>query len=99
MVLFSQLHYQKVLNRNSVAMKSGTRSPSTFDLSQGPGFTLEATQGQIGVFLSQLIYRCHRIGWHLWEIDFRFANGLPPGWLGFRVQVAFDLRGWLQGRA
>jgi len=22
-----------------------------------------------------------RIGWHLWEIDFRFASGLPPGWL------------------
>jgi len=21
-----------------------------------------------------------RIGWHLWEIDFRFAPGLPPGW-------------------
>ena len=20
------------------------------------------------------------IGWHLWEIDFRFATGLPPGW-------------------
>jgi len=22
-----------------------------------------------------------RIGWHLWEIDWRFAPGLPPGWL------------------
>ena len=21
-----------------------------------------------------------RIGWHLWEIDLRFATGLPPGW-------------------
>jgi len=21
-----------------------------------------------------------RIGWHLWEIDLRFASGLPPGW-------------------
>ena len=21
-----------------------------------------------------------RIGWHLWEIDFRFAPGLSPGW-------------------
>jgi len=20
------------------------------------------------------------IGWHLWEIDLRFAHGLPPGW-------------------
>ena len=23
-----------------------------------------------------------RIGWHMWEIDFRFAPGLPPGWNG-----------------
>ena len=23
-----------------------------------------------------------RIGWHLWEIDLRFAPGLPPGWWG-----------------
>jgi len=22
-----------------------------------------------------------RIGWHLWEIDLRFAPGLRPGWL------------------
>ena len=22
-----------------------------------------------------------RIGWHLWEIDLRFAPGLPPGWV------------------
>jgi len=21
-----------------------------------------------------------RIGWHMWEIDLRFAPGLPPGW-------------------
>jgi len=21
-----------------------------------------------------------KIGWHLWEIDLRFAHGLPPGW-------------------
>jgi len=21
-----------------------------------------------------------RIGWHLWEIDLRFAPGLPSGW-------------------
>ena len=23
-----------------------------------------------------------RIGWHLWEIDLRFAPGSPPGWVG-----------------
>jgi len=22
-----------------------------------------------------------RIGWHLWQIDLRFAPGLPPGWV------------------
>jgi len=22
-----------------------------------------------------------RIGWHLWEIDLRFAPGLPTGWI------------------
>ena len=22
------------------------------------------------------------VGWHLWEIDFRFVPGLPPGWEG-----------------
>ena len=27
-----------------------------------------------------------RIGWHLWEIDLRFAPGLPPGWLCALVQ-------------
>ena len=24
-----------------------------------------------------------RIGWHLWEIDLRFAPGLSPGWWGY----------------
>jgi len=26
-----------------------------------------------------------RIGWHLWEIDLRFAHGLPPGWSIWRM--------------
>jgi len=38
---------------------------------------LEATPGQIDGFLSQL---ATRIGWHLWEVDLRFAPGLPTGW-------------------
>ena len=25
-----------------------------------------------------------RMGWHLWEIDLRFAPGLPPGWSAVR---------------
>ena len=39
--------------------------------------TLETTQGQIDGFFSQLSYI---IGWHLCEIDLRFASGLPPVW-------------------
>ena len=32
-----------------------------------------------------------RIGWHLWEIDLRFAIGLPPG-VGFdRVSVTLSM--------
>ena len=26
-----------------------------------------------------------RIGWHLWEIDLRFATGLPSGWVDSRI--------------
>ena len=22
-----------------------------------------------------------RVGWHQWEIDLKFAPGLPPGWM------------------
>ena len=32
-----------------------------------------------------------RIGWHLWEIDSRFAPGLPPGWHGLRGKAVSDL--------
>ena len=33
-----------------------------------------------------------RIGWHLWEIDLRFAPGLPPGWFptSFQRRVLLD---------
>jgi len=30
-----------------------------------------------------------RIGWHLWEIDLRFAPGLPAGW-GPERDLDFD---------
>jgi len=39
-----------------------------------------------------------RIGWHLWEIDLRFAHGLPPGWFacGARGPDALSiLTGWI----
>jgi len=45
-----------------------------------PPFTLEATQGKWMVSLVNSHANATRIGWHLWEIDFRFAPGLPPGW-------------------
>ena len=34
-----------------------------------------------------------RIGWHLWEIDLRFAPGLPPGWGGGSKHLADRARG------
>ena len=37
------------------------------------------------------------IGWHLWEIDLRFAPGLPPGWLphsASRNVLAVGVRIW-----
>jgi len=41
---------------------------------------LEATQGQIDGFLVNSHTNATRIVWHLWDIDLRFAPGLPPGW-------------------
>ena len=32
-----------------------------------------------------------RIGWHLWEIDLRFAPGLPPGWMPCSCRRGRDL--------
>ena len=37
-----------------------------------------------------------RIGWHLREIDLRFATGLPPGWLSYRREYP-DTCGWQVG--
>ena len=33
-----------------------------------------------------------RIGWHLWEIDFKIASGLPPGWSAGSGSVEGPLR-------
>ena len=41
--------------------------------------TLEATQGQMNTFFSQLPYECHLFRWHLWEIDLRFTLNLTHG--------------------
>jgi len=44
--------------------------------------TLDSTQGQMDGFFGQFPYNTNatRIGWRMWEIDLRFAPGLPPGW-------------------
>ena len=42
--------------------------------------TLEATHGQIDGFYSEPHTNASSKSWHLWEIDLRFAPGLPPGW-------------------
>ena len=39
--------------------------------------TLETPQGQMDGS------NATKIGWHLWEIDLRFAPGLPLGWAGY----------------
>jgi hypothetical protein len=40
---------------------------------------LEATQGHIDGFFSQLPYECNQ-NRHMWELDLRFSPGLSPGW-------------------
>ena len=37
-------------------------------------------RGKWMVYLVNSRTNATRIGWHLWEIDLRFAPGLPPGW-------------------
>ena len=37
-------------------------------------------RGKLVVSLVNYHTNATRIGWHLWEIDLRFAPGLPPGW-------------------
>ena len=37
-------------------------------------------RGKLMVSLVNSHTNATRIGWHLWEIDLRFAPGLPPGW-------------------
>jgi len=50
--------------------------------------TLEATQGQIDGFFSQLPYKCHQNQ----VIDSGFAHGLPPGWEVMQRLEAFQHR-------
>ena len=42
--------------------------------------SLEATQEQVDGSVVNSYTNANRIEWHLWEIDLRFAPGLPPGW-------------------
>ena len=41
---------------------------------------LRQLMGKLMVSLVNSHTNATRIGWHLWEIDLRFAPGLPPGW-------------------
>ena len=49
------------------------------------GAALEATQGQMDGWLSQLPHKCYleevTFVEHLWEIDLMFALNSTPGWL------------------
>jgi len=45
---------------------------------------LEATQGQMDGFFSQLPYKRHLEGRHQWEIDLRFSLNSTPGWIWTR---------------
>ena len=36
--------------------------------------------GKLTVSLVHYYTNATRTGWHLWDIDLRFAPGLPPGW-------------------
>ena len=42
---------------------------------------LEATQEQIDSFFGHSHTNTTTNRWHLWEMDVRFAPGLPPGWM------------------
>jgi len=49
------------------------------------GGILESTQGQFDGFFSNSHTNATRIGWHLWDVDLRFAPVLPPGWREIRA--------------
>ena len=44
------------------------------------GPTWRQPRGKSTFFFVNSHTNATRIGWHLWEIDLRFAPGLPPGW-------------------
>ena len=54
-------------------------------------------RGKSMVYLVNSHTNANRIGWHLWEIDLRFAPGLPPGWLGLGWQAVVKLSFWIRG--
>jgi len=64
------------MNRTGVFAPPSSFSNSA-ECEKGTLSALEATQGQIDGFFSQLPYKCYQ---YLWEIDLRFAPGLPAEW-------------------
>jgi len=55
----------------------------------GPDPPWRQPRGKLVVSLVNSHTNATRIGWHLWEIDLRFAPGLPQGW--------FQLEAWQRG--
>jgi len=59
---------------------SATRAPPSSPRSRYPSPPWRQPRGKTMVSLVNSYTDATRIGWHLWEIDLRFAPGLPPGW-------------------
>ena len=59
----------RAVPRSKPVLLSGVRPP------------LRQPRGKSMVSLVNFYPNAARIGWHLWEIDLRFAHGLPPGWV------------------
>jgi len=64
--------------------QSGTRSTTS-----GTTPPWRQPRGKWMVSLVNSHTNATRIGWHLWEINLRFAPGLPPGWTLGHVDPSF----------
>ena len=53
--------------------------------------TLRQPRGKLMVPFVNSHEHATRIGWYLWDIDLRFAPGLPPGWLSKSISCFANL--------
>ena len=75
--------YEPQIRAVRVSFKQDTRRVDA----RGKGSALppwRQPRGKSMVYLVNSHTNATRIGRHLWEIDLRFAPGLPPGWHGER---------------